>query len=72
MATVDHNIGGFRRIIENSNKVPSLINREPMANPYDAYNVDIKLLLDNDPDPKLQDGFICGFDQMGGTKKAIR
>ena len=73
MALVNHRIGTLSRAIENANRVPSLINRDPVAFPNNYYSDESKYLLGTTQDPNKADGFVCGsgMDKIGGTRKVI-
>jgi len=73
MAIINHKIGMLNKAIENANRVPSLIDRNPIPFPKDYYSQESKYLLKTDQDADKVNGFVCGagMDKVGGTRVVI-
>jgi hypothetical protein len=69
---VNHNIGALRRAVEYANKVPSLINTNPIVDPYIPFNSELLSALSGKADDPNSIGmFIWGVDTWGDTTKKV-
>jgi len=67
---VDNNIGGFKNIIDNANKVPSLMNTEPMGDP-DLQFTDYNSVRSSDNDAHSHGYFIWGVNKWGSANNLV-
>lgn len=68
---VNHNIGGIKNIFNNANKVPDLINTDPIPNPYDKF-IDYNSLRSSTFDSRRANGvFIWNLHTWGSSTHEV-
>jgi len=69
--SVNQNIGLLRRSIDYANRVPSLVNIDPIQDPNIPFNSELKMLLTDKDDPNSVGIFIWGIDKWGDNTKKV-
>ena len=69
--SVNQNIGLLRRAIDYANRVPSLVNINPILDPNIPFNSELLELLTDKDDPNAVGMFTWGIDKWGDNTKKV-